>query len=144
MKRKDFLTPQERSKRMSLIKGKGTKPEKMMARILRREKIRYVGHRKDLPGCPDFALKDSNVAIFVDGGFWHGRGFADWCNSLNEYWYNKISGNMQRDKRNFANLRRRGWSVVRIWEDDLRKRHEWCVSRIRRAIQRAEARDNKR
>ena len=139
---RDFLSPAERSRRMGLVKGKGNKPEKRMALLLRAAKIRYVGHREDLPGKPDFALRERRVAVFVDGGFWHGRDFAEWRHKLDDYWTGKITRNMRRDRRVYARLRRLGWSVVRLWEEEVLRRPEWCVSRVRRAIERASAKDS--
>jgi DNA mismatch endonuclease (patch repair protein) len=131
---RDFLSVPERSQRMSLIKDRGTKPELEMARLLRRARLRYRGHVKNLPGCPDFVILGAAVVIFVDGEFWHGRWFDSWKEKLSHYWLTKIAGNIRRDKRNHAKLRRAGWAVIRIWEPDLQKRPGWCLHRIERAI----------
>jgi len=140
MKRRDFLSPEQRSRRMSLIKGKNTLPERAMARLLRKASLKYHGHWSRLPGSPDFALRDAHVAVFVDGAFWHGRYFERWEHKLNPYWRERIITNIRRDRRNFAKLRQMGWSVVRVWDVDLAKRQEWCLRRVRRALGRLQER----
>jgi DNA mismatch endonuclease, patch repair protein len=130
----DFLTPQERSHRMSLIKSKNTKPEKRMASLLRDARIRFRRHRKDLPGKPDFCVLNARVVVFVDGEFWHGKGFEDWSHKLKPFWRDKIQNNIKRDKRVSSRLRNRGWSVVRIWEKDVWRKSDKCVARVLRAL----------
>lgn len=139
MKRRDFLSPEERSRRMSLIKGKDTMPEKVMARLLRQAGVAFRRHGKKLPGTPDFVLAKARVAIFVDGTFWHGRAFKRWERKLSPHWRTRIVTNIKRDQRNFARLRRSGWSVVRIWDVDLAKRPRWCLLRVHRALARRAA-----
>ncbi len=120
---------------MARIKSKGTKPEVALARLLRREKIKFRCHLKSLPGKPDFILLEQKLAIFVDGGFWHGREFDRLRPNLSDYWIQKIQRNMARDRSSRAKLRCLGWSVLRIWEEDALKRPEKCLSKIQRAIQ---------
>ena len=115
----DFLTKKERSRLMSRIRGKNTKPELAMASMLRKDGIRYRRYADDLPGKPDFVLKGRKVAVFVDGKFWHGRGFDEWRHKLKPFWDDKISNNIRRDRRVNAQLRRKGWSIIRVWEDRL-------------------------
>lgn len=138
--RKDFLTRAERSRRMSLIRGKGTKCEKAMARLLRANGIRYSSQRRGLAGCPDFCLRNTLVVIFVDGAYWHGRKFDAWKSKLKPFWLEKIHGNIRRDRKVNRALRRQGWVVLRIWEEDVYRRGEWCLNRVRRAIRRASLR----
>ena len=129
----DFLTKAERSHRMSLIRGKDTRPERAMARLLRANKIGFRRHCR-LPGTPDFVLKGIRIALFVDGDFWHGR-LYDRClkGKLNDFWRKKITGNMRRDKRVNARLRSHGWKVIRIWECDMMRRPQKCASKMLRA-----------
>jgi len=126
----DFLTPAERSRRMSLIRSKDTKPEKAMAKILSSARIRYKRNVRDLPGTPDFVIPGKNLVVFVEGKFWHGQGVDQM--SLRPFWRNHASNNMKRDKRVERKLRRMGWSVYRFWEKDVSKRPEWCLKRIKR------------
>lgn len=86
---------------------------------------RYRKNVKGLPGCPDIVFLGARLAIFCDGDFWHGR---DWearrqklgrgANSA--YWIAKIAGNLERDWRNTQELLDRGWTVLHIWESDVR------------------------
>jgi len=125
----DFLTPAERSKRMSLIKGKDTKPEKAMARILSSAKIKYKRNVRGMPGTPDFVIPGKKLIVFVDGEFWHGKDTD--LMALSPFWRAKISNNVRRDKRVDRRLRRMGWSVYRFWEKDVKSRPEWCLKRIK-------------
>jgi DNA mismatch endonuclease, patch repair protein len=115
---------------MSRIRGKGTKPERAVAELMAGAGLRWEEHCKDLPGRPDFVLRDLKIAIFVDGDFWHGWRFPAWRLKLSEYWERKIEGNIRRDIRNFRALRRGGWKVIRIWEHQIRKSPARCLERI--------------
>jgi DNA mismatch endonuclease, patch repair protein len=131
----DFLSKKERSARMALIKSKNTKPELRMASLLRKAKIKFRRHRSSIPGKPDFMLLGSRVLVFVDGKFWHGKDFEKWEHKLKPFWRDKILANMNRDKKTNLTLREMGWSVVRLWEDEVCKREKECVSRISQALQ---------
>lgn len=119
---------------MSLIKGKDTKCEKALAVLLIRAGLRFSTQRSELPGKPDFCLMDAPVAVFVDGAYWHGRHFDAWKRTLNQFWRTKIAENVRRDVRNRRKLRRLGWSVLRMWEEDVFKKPEKCMARILRAL----------
>jgi DNA mismatch endonuclease (patch repair protein) len=125
----DFLTPEQRSHRMSLIRSKDTKPELAMARVLDDAKVGYSRY-PELPGTPDFLV--GHVALFVNGEFWHGRHLRDWQHKLKPFWLNKIRNNIRRDKRVDRKLRRLGFSIVRVWAKDVR-RAATCLARIGRA-----------
>lgn len=120
----DTLSPTERSKRMSLIGGKGTKPEMAVRRILTRHGYRYRLHRKDLPGKPDIVLASRRKAIFVHGCFWH-RHDAPSCTlarlpkSRLDFWLPKLTRNSERDRAKETALRDAGWNVLVIWECEL-------------------------
>jgi DNA mismatch endonuclease (patch repair protein) len=119
-----------RSAVMSRIRGKGTKPERAVAELMAGAGLRWEEHCKDLPGRPDFVLRDLKIAIFVDGDFWHGWRFPAWRLKLSEHWEQKIEGNIRRDVRNFRALRRGGWKVIRIWEHQIRKSPSLCLEKI--------------
>ena len=121
---------------MSRIRGKGTKPERTIEALLTSSGLSFDSHANDLPGRPDFALRESRVAIFVDGDFWHGWRFEAWRLKLSETWEEKIAANRRRDRRNHARLRRMGWSVVRLWEHQVDRATERCLARIMTAIER--------
>jgi DNA mismatch endonuclease (patch repair protein) len=89
-----------------------------------------------LPGRPDMVFLSAAVAVFIDGDFWHGWQFPRWRNRLSPAWKEKIERNRNRDRRNFAKLRREGWTVVRLWEHEIYKDTEACVDRICRTLYR--------
>jgi len=127
----EFLTPKERSHRMSLIKSKDTKCELKMAQMLALAGLRFKKH-VDLPGTPDF-LVGKRLALFVNGDFWHGRTFWKNRDKYAPFWFNKILGNMKRDRRVDRALRLMGFTVIRVWETDLRA-PDGCMRRVRKAI----------
>jgi DNA mismatch endonuclease (patch repair protein) len=128
--RGDIMSPAKRSALMSRIRGKGTKPELVIAGLLAEAGLDWEEHARDLPGRPDFVLRDRRVAIFVDGDFWHGWRFPAWRLKLSEKWEQKIQANRNRDVRNFRTLRRAGWRVIRLWEHQIKKNPAACLARI--------------
>jgi len=89
----------------------------------------------DLAGCPDFVFDARHVAVFLDGCFWHGCRRCQRVPSSNqEYWVAKVRRNRRRDRRTAAALREQGWTVLRIWEHELRLAPRRVVSRIVAAL----------
>lgn len=120
----DTLTPAERSKRMSRIRGKNTRPEMRVRRLIHRMGYRYRLHRRDLPGKPDLVFITRRKVIFVHGCFWHRHPdptckLARLPKSRNDFWLPKLEGNRARDIRNQEELQARGWDVLVIWECEL-------------------------
>jgi DNA mismatch endonuclease, patch repair protein len=117
--RKDPLTPEERSERMSLVRGKDTKPELRVRKLLRSLGYRFEVHAPDLPGCPDLVFRRRCKIIFVHGCFWH-RHRCSLGNRLPKtrvaFWRRKLEGNKQRDDAIRRQLKKYGWSVLVIWE----------------------------
>lgn len=126
----DRLTPAQRSLLMSKVKSKDTKPELAVRSALHRQGLRFRKHVRSLPGCPDIVFVSARVAVFVDGDFWHGYRFPAWRHKLAPYWQEKIERNRRRDQRNFRRLRAAGWVVVRLWEHDVTRDLEACISRV--------------
>lgn len=115
----DTLTPAERSERMARVKGKDTKPEMLVRRLLHRMGYRYRLHAKDLPGRPDVVFRGKKKAVFVHGCFWHrhpGCALARLPKSRLAFWKQKLEGNRQRDLRNQKALTAMGWDFIVIWE----------------------------
>ncbi len=115
----DVHTPEQRSRNMSRVKGANTRPEMLVRSLVHRMGFRFRLHRRELPGCPDLVLKKSRKVIFVHGCFWHGhKGCrrAARPTSNTEFWDRKLSGNIERDKRNRAALEKDGWQVLVVWE----------------------------
>jgi DNA mismatch endonuclease (patch repair protein) len=106
-------------------KGRDTKPELMVRRMLREAGFPgYRIHWKKAPGKPDIAYPGRKVAIFVNGCFWHR---CPICKpsmpSVNrEYWEEKFRRNVERDKKNIKQLEEEGWKVFVIWESELKKK----------------------
>lgn len=107
-----------RSRNMAAIKGSNTKPELILRQGLHARGLRYRLHDKKLPGKPDLVFPKYNAAIFVNGCFWHGHEchLFSWPKSREEFWLAKISGNVERDQRNFSGLKNAGWRVGTVWE----------------------------
>ena len=124
------MSPEKRSALMSRIRGRDTGIERAVQEMLQDLGLQHEAQVRELPGTPDFVLRDAQVAVFVDGDFWHGWRFPVWEHKLSPSWREKIAKNRQRDRRNFAKLRRRGWTVLRLWEHDIERRPEWCVQRL--------------
>jgi DNA mismatch endonuclease (patch repair protein) len=108
-----------RSRMMSGIQGKNTKPELIVRRILFASGYRFRLHRRDLPGTPDIVMPGRRVAIFVQGCFWHfhqGCRYAKKPATRPEFWKAKLEANVARDSRSIASLREKGWRVLCVWE----------------------------
>ena|SRR5579864_5778567 len=128
----DVFTPEKRSWVMSRIRGKDTKIEKKMKKILEDNYMKFKQHPKIL-GNPDF-LVGKKTAIFCDGDFWHGFHYEKKKKPSKKFWKDKIEGNMKRDRATSRKLRRMGYSVLRFWEHDIEGRPEVCISKILRSI----------
>jgi DNA mismatch endonuclease (patch repair protein) len=131
-----------RSQVMRAVRSRGNRStEIVLAKAFRAFGV--IGWRTHaaLIGRPDFAFRASRVAVFVDGCFWHGCQSCGPLPASNvRYWKTKIARNMSRDKRQAAELRGRGWTVIRLWEHDLRgKKLEGAVRKIQDALQRNNA-----
>ena len=118
------FTRVQRSAIMARVKSVNTGAERTVRRQLRTLGVRFKGQRRDLPGCPDFALPEIRVAIFVHGCFWHQHS----CKRGNRrpasnvaYWTTKLARNVARDRVSRRNLRRLGWHVITIWECQLKR-----------------------
>lgn len=128
----DRFTPEVRSKIMARIRSKNTGPERLVYNYLRANKVYFQKHYVNAPGRPDIALPRKKKAVFIDGEFWHGYTLERRKNDLPIYWAQRIIVNVKRDKRNRAELRRRGWQVMRVWEHELSKsQRDQTLNRIR-------------
>jgi DNA mismatch endonuclease, patch repair protein len=135
----DNLTPEQRRLTMSRIRGKDTKVELLVRRELHGRGYRYRVNAAWLPGKPDIAFTRLRVAVFIDGDFWHGWDFDSWRDKLAPYWRDKIAGNIARDRRHAASLRRDGWTVMRVWEHDVERNFERTIAKIEWVIGRRQA-----
>lgn len=131
----DIMSPEKCSAVMAQIKWKDTGPERQLAAALANRGLTWESHARDLPGRPDFVFRDKWGAIFVDGDFWHGWRFPQWQTKLSKKGEAKIDGNCCRDVRNHRQLRRRGWTAIRLWEHQVTQAINACVNRILRIIE---------
>lgn len=121
---------------MAAIRAKNTKPELALRAALRQLGVTgYRLHRKDIPGRPDMSFIRWKVAVFVDGVFWHGH--PDHWNpekASSDYWRTKIARNVERDRAADAALSEQGWTVVRVWDEDVKNSLNGCVRRVMDAL----------
>jgi len=139
------MTPEQRHRCMSHIKGKGTKPELKVRKWLWDHGYRYRLNVKSVPGKPDIVMRPYRTAIFVNGCFWHGHRIkienpkfeienypgaglegiknSECCkipHTNREFWVGKILRNRERDERNYRLLQENGWQVIVVWECQLK------------------------
>ena len=120
----DVHTKEIRSYNMSRIKGKNTKPEMLVRRLLHAHGYRYRLHDKKLPGKPDIVLPKYKTVIFVHGCFWHGHNNCKYFvvpKTRTEWWLNKINGNIANDNKASQALKKEGWKIIAIWECNLKR-----------------------
>ena len=121
---------------------KDTRPELKLRKALWREGLRYRVNYKKLPGKPDIVFTKWKVAVFCDGDFWHGHNWAirgqkslqEELSSYSQYWRDKILRNIERDEENNKALIALGWTVVRIWESDIKNDLDGCVKTIKELL----------
>ena len=119
----DVFSQEKRSWIMSRVKGRDTKPEILVRSFIFRMGFRFSLYRRDLPGTPDLVLRRYNKVIFVHGCFWHGHKGCPRSKrpTTNEnFWNNKLDGNLKRDKRYRGKLRQMGWKVLIVWECEIK------------------------
>lgn len=110
---------------MSRVRGKDTRPEMVVRRLVHSLGYRYRLHDRKLPGSPDLVFASRRRVIFVHGCFWHQHA----CASGNRipksrvgFWRAKLEGNVARDRRATAILRKQGWRALTVWECQLNDR----------------------
>ena len=114
----DFISKETRSRLMSRIRGRDTKPEMIVRRYLHSRGLRYSLHDRKLLGRPDLVFRSRKVVVFVHGCFWHGhQGCQNWKmpKTKTNYWTDKIMGNRKRDARAIRRLKKDGWLVCVVW-----------------------------
>lgn len=135
----DVLTPEQRRKNMQNIKASNTKIEVLLRKALWKKGYRYRKNYKKLPGKPDIVLPKYKIAVFCDSEFFHGK---DWevlkprlkMSNNSKFWIDKISKNRERDDQINKQLLFMGWTVVRFWGNDIKKRTEECVKVIEEIV----------
>lgn len=120
----DTLEAHNRSALMSRIRGRDTKPELVVRSLLHGMGLRFRICRRDLPGTPDIVLPRHGTVVFVHGCFWHRHTRCKGATTPKSnvgFWTAKFEANVARDARNRWDLRKLGWSVLTIWECQLRR-----------------------
>lgn len=107
---------------MSAVRTRDTGPELSARKVLYALGYRYRLHSKKLPGRPDIVFPALTKVMFIHGCFWHGHGCSKGKlpKSRLSYWRPKIAANKERDRKNLAALRRRGWKALVVWQCELR------------------------
>ena len=128
----DVHTKEQRHYNMSRIHSKDTKPELIIRKFLWEQGYRYRLQRKDLPGKPDIVLPKFNLAIFVNGCFWHMHKCKKFIlpSTNTEFWYEKLTQNKKRDTKNYKKLKRVGWNYIVIWECQLLSNKERRLKKL--------------
>lgn len=109
---------------MSSIGSKGTRPERILASLIKPLGYQLHQNDKDLPGSPDFSFPYRKKVVFVNGCFWHGhRGCkrSKLPETNKKFWRDKIAANKQRDKSDHIKLRKRGWGYLVVWQCEIKK-----------------------
>ena len=127
---------------MSAIPSKDTKPELTLRKALWHKNLRYRVNYKNLPGKPDIVFTKQMVAVFCDGDYWHGHNWAirglgsleEELSGYSDFWKEKILRNIERDEENNKALRALGWTVVRIWESDIKNDLDGCIKEVQEAL----------
>lgn len=114
--------------------------EVLLRRHLWRLGLRFRKNVTTLPGKPDIVFPSVKVAVFCDGDFWHGRDWESRQEKLRRgtnasYWLAKIGSNIERDARNTALLKKAGWSVIRLWETDVKRDPLTAATKIKKVVE---------
>ncbi|MBK5719546.1 DNA mismatch endonuclease Vsr [Dysgonomonas sp. Marseille-P4677] len=127
----DIWDKKKRSEIMSKIRSKDTKPELILRKALFARGFRYRVNDKRLPGKPDIVLLKYKTIIFLHGCFWHrheGCKYAYTPKTNTKFWIDKITSNTERDKRNLRKLTILGWSVLTVWECEIRHKYKHDIT----------------
>lgn len=118
----DTFSAADKSLRMALVKGKDTRPEMVVRRLIHGLGFRYRLHEKSLPGKPDLVFRKRRKVVFVHGCFWHRHEncrLARLPKSRVDFWMPKLNRNRERDAENVARLSELGWEALVIWECEI-------------------------
>ena len=118
----DIVSREKRSRMMSAIGGKDTRPELKVRSYLHSRGFRFRLHAKNLPGRPDLVFPKYRTVVFVHGCFWHRHddcSLAYHPKTNVDFWEKKFQANVERDLRNLQELEKDGWKVLTIWECEL-------------------------
>lgn len=120
----DIFDKAKRSQIMRNIRSKDTQAELVVFRYLRKRGVYFQRHYKNALGSPDIALPRKKKAVFIDGDFWHGKDFDRLLQKhvADSFWVVKISRNMERDRIQRESLIETGWTILAVWESDIKRK----------------------
>ena len=134
----DTVSKEVRSRNMAAIKGRDTKPEMVVRKLLHTNGYRYSLHKKALPGKPDLYLKKYNTVMFIHGCFWHqhpGCKYAVKPKSNIKFWRDKLKHNVERDRENISKLKEMGFNIITLWECEIdRNKTDKLFDRIKKEL----------
>lgn len=128
----DVVDKVTRSRMMSGIRGKNTRPEILIRSLLHRNGFRFRLHVKTLPGKPDIVLPKHRAVVFVNGCFWHGHDchLFKWPSTRPEFWKAKIERTEVTDREAIEALHAAGWRVLLIWECSLKGKSRLPIEEV--------------
>jgi DNA mismatch endonuclease (patch repair protein) len=134
----DIVDAATRSRMMSGIRGKHTKPEMLVRQALHRRGFRYRLHSSKAPGRPDLVFTSLNAVVFVNGCFWHGHNcrFFKIPSTRREFWIDKIDRNRHRDALVCSEVQKTGWRQLVVWECALRGKDRVSQEKVANRIAR--------
>ena len=141
------MPDEKRSFIMSQIRGKDTSIEISLRKELFSRGIRYRKNSSSVYGHPDISIKKYKIAIFCDGDFWHGYNWEETKQNLKsnrEFWIKKIEHNIDKDIEVNHVLAHMGYTVIRVWEHEIKKDLDGVASMIEREILRKKYEYNER
>ena len=135
----DVLTKEQRRKNMQSIRSKDTQIEVTLRKALWKKGIRYRKNYSKIPGKPDIVLTKNKIAIFCDSEFFHGKDWEQLKPRLlkgnnGRFWVDKIEKNRAHDKLINMELEYLGWTVLRFWGDEIKKKTDDCVKVVEETI----------
>jgi DNA mismatch endonuclease (patch repair protein) len=124
-----------RSEQMARIRAKNTWLERFLRSALWRRGFRYRLHAMTPGGRPDLVFPKEQLAVFIDGCFWHGcPQHYVFPRTRRDFWLAKLRANVERDQRQMRDLAASGWAAVRVWEHDVYAKPEHVLEVISRAL----------
>lgn len=134
----DIVDEATRSRMMSGIRGKDTRPEMVVRRGLHAMGFRYKLHDGTLPGKPDLVFPARRAVILVNGCFWHGHDchLFKWPSSRADFWKRKILRNREKDAETLESLCSDGWRILTVWECALKGSTRLSASEVVRKVAR--------
>ncbi len=121
----DVFNREQRGEIMRKVKSRGNKSTEIkLISVFKDNDISGWKRNYDVIGHPDFVFLKKKIAVFVDGCFWHGHNCRNTKPLDNkDYWDEKRAKNIKHDREITERFKKRGWTVIRIWECELKKKN---------------------